>query len=133
MPSLFSRIISWNIPSYKIYENDKVYAFLDINPMQLGHTLVVPKTEVDHFDDVPEEYILEVTKACQLISKAIKKATGCTRVASTILWFHVPHFHQHLIPLDDMSEYDRSICAERDKEEMIGIQNKIVDALDQGK
>ena len=99
MSSIFSKIIERKIPSHKIYENDLVYAFLDINPIYPGHTLIVPKIEVDKFTDVPEPYYSEVFKAAKKIAPAIQKAIKPDRVGCFIEGFDVPHFHYHLIPI----------------------------------
>ena len=83
MPSLFTKIIQGEIPSYKIYEDEWTYAFLDINPINLGHTLIVPKIEHDHFLDVPEPHYSAVFKAALPVGKAILKETGCKRIGSS--------------------------------------------------
>lgn len=99
MASIFTKIIRGEIPSYKIYEDEYCFAFLDIHPIQEGHTLIVPKKEIDHFIDVPEPYYSAVFRAAQKIGAALQKATGCPRVGTQILGWDVPHFHYHVIPL----------------------------------
>jgi histidine triad (HIT) family protein len=85
MPTLFSQIIAGEIPSYRIYEDEYVYAFLDIVPQRLGHTLIVPKIEIDHFADVPEPYYTAIFTAAKKLSPAIEQATGCKRVCTMFI------------------------------------------------
>jgi histidine triad (HIT) family protein len=98
--TIFSKIIAGEIPSYKIDESDKFYAFLDINPLQKGHTLVVPKIEVDKIFDVPNEYLGELFLFAKPIAKAIEKAFPCNRVSIVTIGLDVPHAHVHLIPIN---------------------------------
>ena len=97
-PTIFSRIINGEIPCYKIYEDEYSFAFLDVSPIQPGHTLVVPKIEVDYFADVPEPYYSAVFQTAKKISPAITKAMNKKRVLLSVVGFEVPHFHLHLIP-----------------------------------
>lgn len=106
MPSLFSRIITGDIPSYKIAEDDRFYAFLDINPMSKGHTLVVPKAEIDYIFDLDDTLLTEMTLFSKKIAKAIKEVIPCDRVGVMVVGLDVPHAHIHLIPINtamDMS------------------------------
>jgi histidine triad (HIT) family protein len=98
--TIFSRIIAGEIPSYKIAESDKFYAFLDINPMQLGHTLVIPKIEVDKIFDVPDEYLGELFLFAKPIAKAIERSFSCDRISIVTIGLDVPHAHVHLIPIN---------------------------------
>jgi histidine triad (HIT) family protein len=128
--TLFSKIIAGQIPSYKIYEDDLTYAFLDIHPHTLGHTLVVPKIEVGDFSDLPENYMLAVFKNAQKLSKAIKKATGSHRVGLVIHGMGVPdHFHLHLIPMHSAGDLNDSNGHTESPEKMVEICEKIVNAL----
>ncbi|MEE2743969.1 MAG: HIT family protein [Bdellovibrionota bacterium] len=129
MSSLFSKIIKGEIPSFKIYEDEYTFAFLDINPINLGHTLIVPKIEHDHFLDVPEPYYSAVFKAAVPIGKAIMKATSCKRIGSVILGFDVPHFHYHVLPLWDASDVSFKKAKSRETREMENIQKSIVENL----
>lgn len=104
MSSLFTKIINQEIPSFKIYEDEYVFAFLDIFPQKLGHTLIVPKIERDHFADVPEPYYSAIFQAAKQIAPAIQKATGCTRVCAMFLGYEIPHCHYHLVPTDTLVE-----------------------------
>ena len=103
MATIFSKIIAGEIPSYKIAEDAENYAFLDINPLSAGHTLVVPKVEVDYLFDLPAERLSSLTRFAQKVAKAQKAALGCGRVGVAVLGFDVPHAHIHLVPMDDES------------------------------
>jgi histidine triad (HIT) family protein len=118
MASVFSKIIAGEIPSYKVFENEHVLAFLDIQPIHLGHVLVVPKTEVDHFYDVPEPYFSAVHQASQKIAQAIRRVTGAPRVGTAVQGFEVPHFHLHLIPLWSPRDLDFTLGKKRSDEDM---------------
>ncbi len=98
MPSIFSKIIAGNIPCYKVAENEHCFAFLDINPLTEGHTLVVPKKEVDYLFDLDDETYLQLMQFSKQVAMAIKKAVPCKRITSVVLGFEVPHAHIHLIP-----------------------------------
>lgn len=100
MASIFSKIIKGDIPSYKIAEDDRFYAFLDINPVAKGHTLVVPKKEVDYFFDLEDDWLSELMVFSKKIALAIEKVIPCERIGVTVLGLEVPHAHVHLIPLD---------------------------------
>lgn len=104
--TIFSKIIAGQIPSYKIAENDKYFAFLDIFPATKGHTLVVPKLEVDKLFDLPAEYLEGYLSFCQPIAQAIQKAFNCNRVNIITIGFEVPHAHIHLVPMNGMGEAD---------------------------
>ena len=100
MSTIFSRIIAGEIPSYKIAEDAHHYAFLDINPYQLGHTLVVPKREVDYFYDLTDAELGELMTFAKRVAQAIQQATHCRKVATLVLGLEVPHAHVHLIPIN---------------------------------
>jgi histidine triad (HIT) family protein len=102
--TLFSQIIKGTIPSYKIAENDHFYAFLDIFPLREGHTLVVPKIEVDNFFDMPEDYLAKMLVFARPIAKAIERAFDCNRCGMSVLGLEVPHAHLHLIPVDNSDD-----------------------------
>jgi len=102
--TIFSKIIAGEIPSYKITENEKFYAFLDIFPLREGHTLVVPKMEVDNLFDLPEEYLKEMLVFAKPIAKAIEKAFRCNRCGISVIGLEVPHAHMHLIPINSSND-----------------------------
>ena len=102
--TLFSKIIKGEIPSYKIAEDDKFFAFLDIQPLVTGHTLIIPKLEVDRFFDVPDEYLGEMLLFAKPIAKAIEKAFRCNRCGISVIGLEVPHAHMHLIPINNADD-----------------------------
>lgn len=104
MPSIFTRIINGEIPSHKIAEDEHFFAFLDINPNAKGHTLCVPKKEVDKILDLDEEAYLGLMAFSRKIGKAIEAAIPCQRVGLTVIGLEVPHVHVHLIPLNSMND-----------------------------
>ncbi len=125
--TIFSKIIAGEIPSYKIAESDKFFAFLDINPVKKGHTLVIPKIEVDKIFDVPDEYLAEMLVFAKPIAKAIEKSFTCNRVNIITIGLEVPHAHVHLIPTNGTG--DMNMANEKlklSKEEFVEIQEKIL-------
>ncbi len=100
MPSIFSKIIAGEIPSYKIAEDDRYYAFLDIFPMKKGHTLIVPKQEIDYLFDVDDDTLSGMAVFAKTVAVALKKAIPCQRVGVMVLGMEVPHAHIHLVPMD---------------------------------
>lgn len=108
MASVFSRIIAGEIPSYKIAEDDRFYAFLDINPLAEGHTLVVPKCEVDYIFDLDDRTLGDMMLFAKKVAAAIRRETGCRKVASIVLGLEVPHAHIHLIPMNEERDVDFS-------------------------
>ncbi|MCM1108763.1 MAG: HIT family protein [Clostridium sp.] len=99
MATIFSRIVAGEIPSYKCAENDRFYAFLDINPLVKGHTLVIPKREVDYLFDLEDEELAEMQVFAKRVAKAIKAVFPCIKVGQAVLGLEVPHAHIHLIPM----------------------------------
>ena len=99
MASIFSRIASGEIPSYRIAEDDRFFAFLDINPLVKGHTLVIPKREVDYLFDLEDDEIADIHRFAKKVAIAIRKAIPCQRVGSAVIGLEVPHAHIHLIPI----------------------------------
>ena len=104
MASIFSKIVAGEIPSYKIAEDENYYAFLDINPLKKGHTLVIPKKQVDYIFDLEPNELSGLHAFSQKIAKALDKAIPCKRVAVIVLGLEVPHAHIHLIPMDSESD-----------------------------
>ena len=108
MSTIFTKIINREIPAYIISENSKFIAFLDINPLSIGHTLVVPKKEIDYFFDLDDDFLTEILLFSKKISKAIKKVTRCNRVGLSVIGLEIPHAHLHLVPLNEMNDIDFS-------------------------
>lgn len=102
--SVFSKIISGEIPSYKIAESDKFLAFLDIEPLVNGHTLVVPKLKVNKIFDVPDDYLSEMLVFAKPVAHAIEKAFDCKRCGISVIGLEVPHAHMHLVPINSAND-----------------------------
>lgn len=108
MATIFTKIVKGEIPSYKIFEDEKFFAFLDINPMAKGHTLVIPKKEVDYLFDIDDNTIADMTVLSKRIAKAIGKAVTCKRVGMMVIGLEVPHAHIHLIPIQNEGDMNLS-------------------------
>ena len=106
MASIFSRIVAGEIPSYKVAENERYYAFLDINPLAKGHTLVIPKQEVDYFYDLDDDTLEGMIVFAKQVAQKIKAFSGCKKVATVVLGLEVPHAHIHLIPMNSEKDVD---------------------------
>ena len=102
--TIFSKIIAGEIPSYKIAENERFFAFLDIFPLREGHVLVVPKTEIDKFFDLPDEFLSEMLLFAKPIAKAIERSFNCNRCGIEVVGLEVPHAHMHLIPINSAND-----------------------------
>ncbi len=108
MPTLFTKIISGEIPAHKIAEDENFLAFLDINPLREGHTLVVPKKEVDYIFDVPDAQLAEILIFARSVARKIEKVVPCKRIGITVIGLEVPHAHIHLIPIDSVGDMNFS-------------------------
>lgn len=106
MPTLFTRIIEGEIPSYEIARNEEFYAFLDINPIQPGHTLVVPRLEEDYIFDLSDELLGRMMSFAKTVAAQIKEVTGCRKVAVLVLGLEVNHAHIHLVPINTEGDID---------------------------
>ena len=126
MATIFSKIVSGEIPSYKVAEDDRFYAFLDINPLAKGHTLVIPKREVDYFFDLSDDEIAAMQVFAKRVALAIKKSFACVKVGQAVLGLEVPHAHIHLVPM--ASEKDMLFSNPKQKltsDEFVEIAQKI--------
>ncbi len=108
MASIFTKIISGEIPSYKIAEDENYFAFLDINPLAKGHTLVVPKKEVDYIFDLEDDILAGLHIFSKKVAKAIESVISCKRIGIAVIGLEVPHTHIHLIPINNVSDIDFS-------------------------
>jgi histidine triad (HIT) family protein len=129
MATIFTRIIQGEIPCHKIAENDKFIAFLDITPVAKGHTLVVPKQEVDYFFDLENDWLAEINMFSKEVAVKLQRAIPCRRIGVAIIGLEVPHAHVHLIPLNTMA--DINFSAERLKftqDELAAIAASVRDA-----
>lgn len=132
MSSIFSKIIAGDIPSYKIAENDRFYAFLDIFPLVEGHTLVVPKKETDKLFDVSNEELAELLVFAKPIAKAMEAVFPCNRVGISVVGLEVPHAHLHLIPINNADDLNFTRPKLKlTEEQMKAAQQKILDHLNQ--
>ena len=126
MATIFTRIIRGEIPCYKIAENDSYFAFLDIAPVSIGHTLVIPKVEVDYIFDLNHETFLGLHAFSKRVAMAIEKAISCERIGQTVLGLEVPHAHVHLVPLVNMQFIDFNKRMKLSQEEFEVTRDKIV-------
>lgn len=130
MATIFSKIIDQEIPSYKILEDDNYFAFLDINPLKKGHTLIVPKIEEDYIFDLEDKILGGLHVFSKKVAKAIEKTIPCKRVAVIVLGLEVPHAHIHLIPMDYESDVHFSNTKLKfSNDEFLGIAEKIISNL----
>lgn len=130
MASIFSRIIQGEIPCYKIAENDRFFAFLDINPVSKGHTLVVPKHETDYIFNIDDEELGQMMVFAKKVAQAIEKAIPCKRIAVAVIGLEVPHAHIHLVPITREGDLDfKKEHLHLTTEEFLEIQKKITSAF----
>lgn len=130
MATIFSRIASGEIPSYKVAETDRFFAFLDINPLVPGHTLVIPKREVDYIFDLEDDELAEMQVFAKKVAVALKKAVPCIKVGQAVIGLEVPHAHIHLVPLNSEKDMDfRGPHTSLTPEEMKEIADKIAKEL----
>ena len=129
MSSIFTKIINGEVPAYKIAEDDNFLAFLDVNPNAKGHTLCIPKQEINKIFDMEEDHYLALMKFSRKVAKAIEKSIDCKRVGVAVVGLEVPHVHVHLIPLNDMDDmrFQRKVSLE--KEEFEDLAQKIASNL----
>lgn len=124
-PSIFTKIVKGEIPAYKIAENERFLAFLDVFPTTKGHTLVIPKEQIDYIFDLDDDLYLGLMAFAKEVSKAIKRAVPCNRIGVAVVGLEVPHAHVHLIPLNSMQDMNFANKKEFSKEEMEEVAEKI--------
>lgn len=125
MASIFTKIVNGEIPAYKVAEDDNYLAFLDVNPNAKGHTLCIPKQEIDKIFDMEEEHYLGLMKFSRKVAKALEKTVPCKRVGVAVVGLEVPHVHVHLIPLNNMDEMRFVNKVKLDKEEFEELAKQI--------
>lgn len=125
MPSIFTKIIDGEIPCYKVTEDDNFIAFLDINPNARGHTLCIPKKEINRIFDMEETHYLDLMKFSRKVAKALEKTVSCDRVGVSVIGLEVPHVHVHLIPINEMKEMTFQHKVELTTEEMEALAEAI--------
>lgn len=129
MSSIFTKIVNGEIPAYKITEDDKYLAFLDVNPNAKGHTLCIPKQEIDKIFDMEEEHYLGLMKFSRKVAKALEKTVPCKRIGVAVIGLEVPHTHVHLIPLNEMDEMRFVNKVKLEKEEFEALAKAIASNL----
>ncbi len=131
MASIFTKIINGEIPSYKVAEDEQFYAFLDIRPLAKGHTLVIPKKEIDYIFELEDELLGEMIKFSKRVGLAIEKVVPCKRMGMTVLGLEVPHAHIHLVPINSVYDIDfKKSPVEMTQQEYIDLADKIAAAFD---
>ena len=130
MASIFSRIVNKEIPAHVVAETDDYLAFLDVRPQAKGHTLVIPKKEVDYIFDMEDEHLAGLMIFAKKVAKALKKTVPCTRVGIAVIGLEVPHAHVHLMPINHVSDLGFGKSLDISKEELIDIAAKIAANLD---
>ena len=127
--SIFTKIINKELPCYKIAENDNFIAFLDVNPLQEGHTLVVPKTQIDYIYDLPEDILSELFIFSKSVAKKIEVSIKCERIGIAVIGLEVPHAHIHLIPINEISDMNfQNQRIELNKDDFQNIRDKIIES-----
>lgn len=126
MSSIFTKIVNGEIPAYKIAEDDRYLAFLDVNPNAKGHTLCIPKQEINKIFDMEEDHYLGLMQFSRKVAKAIEKAVPCKRIGVAVVGLEVPHVHVHLIPLHDMDDmrFQRKVTLTKEEFESLAKQIK---------
>ena len=125
MPSIFSKIINGEIPSYKVLEDDNFIAFLDIHPNTIGHTLCIPKKEIDNLFDLDDDLYVGLMNFSKKVATAMKKALDCKRIGISVVGFEVPHAHVHLIPINKIEDMDFKNIVKLNNEEFANVADKI--------
>ena len=129
MPSIFSRIVAREIPAHILLEDDEFLAFLDVRPIREGHTLVIPKTEIEDVFDLPDPLLEGLLPFARPVAKAIQEVTGAQRVGMAVIGLEVPHAHLHLVPIDEVYDIDFRRAAPVDDEELAATAERIRSAL----
>jgi histidine triad (HIT) family protein len=125
VPSIFSRIIAGEIPAHKLREDDRFLAFLDVRPIRAGHTLVIPKQEIDELFDLPDDLLGDLFVFAKPVAAAIKAESGAARVGVAVVGVEVPHAHVHLVPLDDVHDIDFRRAQPADQDELAALAERL--------
>jgi histidine triad (HIT) family protein len=132
VPSIFSKIIAGEIPAQRIREDDRFLAFLDVRPIRPGHTLVVPKEEIDHFFDLPDDLLAGLMVFAKPVAAALREVTDAERVGCAVVGVEVPHAHLHLVPVDGARDIDFSRASEADEDDLKAMAERLRSALGEG-
>ena len=129
MTSIFTRILEREIPGHFVWEDEQCFAIMTIAPIRQGHLMVIPKQEINHWDDVPPELVAHLMQVAQIIARVIKGVVHCKRVGVSIIGLEVPHTHIHLIPIDTMGDMDFSRASAAPEEDLAATAEKLRQAL----
>jgi histidine triad (HIT) family protein len=129
MASVFSKIVAGDIPAERLAEDDRFLAFLDVRPIRPGHSLVIPKQEIDHFFDLPDDLLGELMVFAKPVANAIRAVTGAARVGCVVVGVEVPHAHLHLVPVDGAHDIDFRRATPAQPEELAALGERIRSAL----
>ena len=129
MPSIFTKLIAGEIPCAKVYEDDQYFAFLDIRPMKAGHTIVIPKKEVNYLFDVDPETMAGLWETARKVAKALEAAVPCKRIGVMVAGLEVPHAHIHLVPMEGLGELNFALQREADGAELQALAARIREKL----
>ncbi len=125
MASIFTRIVAGEIPAHKLREDDRFLAFLDVRPIRAGHTLVIPKQEIDHLFDLPDDLLGDLFVFAKPVAAAIRAETGAARVGVAVVGVEVPHAHVHLVPLDGVHDIDFRRATPADQDELAAMAQRL--------
>jgi histidine triad (HIT) family protein len=125
VPSIFSRIVAGEIPAHRLREDDRFLAFLDVRPIRPGHALVIPKEEIDHFFDLPDDLLGELMVFAKPVANAIRSVTGAARVGCAVLGVEVPHAHLHLVPIDGIGDLDFRKAREASQDDLAAMAERV--------
>ncbi len=128
--SIFTRIIAGEIPAHKLREDDRFLAFLDIRPIHAGHTLVIPKVEIDELFDLPDDLLGDLFVFAKPVAAAIKAESGAARVGVAVVGIEVPHAHVHLVPLNEINDIDFRLAREADQDELAAMAERLRARID---
>ena len=129
MASIFTKIISGELPSFKVAENDQFYAFLDVRPVAFGHTLVVPKLEVDYIFDLEDDLYVDLFLFSKKVAKALKEEVPCKKIGISVIGLEVPHAHVHLVPINAVTDMTFGKSIEVLQSDMLELSNKLFSKL----
>jgi histidine triad (HIT) family protein len=129
MASIFSKIISGEIPSFKVAESDQFYAFLDVRPVAFGHTLIVPKQEVDYIFDMEDALYLDLLLFAKKVAKVLKEEVTCKKIGISVIGLEVPHAHVHLVPINAVSDMTFGKSIEVSEDDMLRLSSKLFSKL----
>jgi histidine triad (HIT) family protein len=132
VPSIFSRIVAGEIPAHRLREDDRFLAFLDVRPIRPGHSLVIPKQEIDQFFDLPDDLLADLIVFAKPVAAAIREVTGASRVGCAVVGVEVPHAHLHLVPVDGAHDIDFRRATPAEDDDLAAMAERVRALLDRG-